>query len=554
MCCQRLVKNLEAFYSKGVNTSLLTEGRNITTLNQRLNLIMKRLSSAPRLLSWSIVTAIFASLCIHALLPAIYHRPTFSVVEARSKVQINETAPQPEILTPDRDENTPEEFEDIEEPQEVEKEPEAIPTPTPPTPMREVKPKPKARKETKQETDPEPKPEIEPEAQVDKSPLNEEAAENKKDPSEKTERPTESAPLTATSDTGDTKGANEDSRIRDAYVRGGQKNISLAERIAARRKAFASRKERTEAMRQRMRDKAKKNQSYQAANYPALAQGDPDEAWACNANDRGIKARVQSERPLSEWVTLVPFAFKHFPTRPSLLKYTKKMAQVTGRKKQPVKRIGPVEMILPREVLRFELESPQGGMLYAGRSDARCIIGLKYRRTVFMPMVLKRVPIRYVQPGKQPFTGLVNIEIDDHFNMKLESVDEQKLPFIKGRFKNADRIVKNIEGLLKKAESLKNLGKFFGYDYEEKMKEKRKKRRKQRKAARTSSEALKALNRKARTNPSKAKSSQSHKGGNSKTSQDARSQARTKARSKAESRSKSKSKSKSKSRSGSKSR
>jgi len=215
----------------------------------------------------------------------------------------------------------------------------------------------------------------------------------------------------------------------------------------------------------------------------ALKEGEPDDIWACEATDRGYRAQVKKERPITEWVTLLPTALFAYPTEPALTDYLGGVAQVTARQRRHIKRVGKWEFAMPRGEIEVELASPLGVRAYLGRDDARCLVGFESTKGEFFPMTLKRVPVRIVDEEGHEDRVLADVRFhkDARFELLARSdegsVDED-LPFDEGTLENAALIERTVDAHMGTARTFASVASFFGFDIEKLMVDEQKRRMK----------------------------------------------------------------------------
>lgn len=235
----------------------------------------------------------------------------------------------------------------------------------------------------------------------------------------------------------------------------------------------------------------------------ALKEGEPDDVWACEAEDRGYRAQVKKERPITEWVTLLPTALFAYPTEPSLTDYLGGVAQVTSRQRRHVKRVGKWEFAMPRGEIEVELAAPLGVRAYLGRDDARCLVGFESTKGAFFPMTLKRVPVRIVDEEGHEDRVLADVRFhkDARFELLARSEEgsaEDDLPFEEGTLENAALIERTVDAHMGTARTFASVASFFGFDIEKLMVDEQKRRMKKlrereaRAQAATTSSAVKA--------------------------------------------------------------
>ena len=106
--------------------------------------------------------------------------------------------------------------------------------------------------------------------------------------------------------------------------------------------------------------------------------------FACTKDGLGKKVDVRFDRPVSDWVTVVPTVLMPFEARPSLGEYLDGVSQVVSRRRGGVARAGPVEFALPATVLQMDVDEPRGVRVALGHLDGRCLVGLKYTHSLVM--------------------------------------------------------------------------------------------------------------------------------------------------------------------------
>jgi hypothetical protein len=216
-----------------------------------------------------------------------------------------------------------------------------------------------------------------------------------------------------------------------------------------------------------------------AAPPAALREGEPDDIWACEVGDRGIRAQVKKERPITDWVTLLPTALFAYPTTPSLTDYLGGVAQVTSRQRRHVPRVGKWEFAMPRGEVEVTLEQPLGVRAYLGRDDARCLVGFESTKLDFFPMTLKRVPVRIVDGEGHEVRVLADVRFhkDARFELLARS-DDETVPFKEGLLENASLIERTVDAHMGTAKTFSNVASFFGFDVEKMMVAEQKRRMK----------------------------------------------------------------------------
>lgn len=211
------------------------------------------------------------------------------------------------------------------------------------------------------------------------------------------------------------------------------------------------------------------------------AGDDVDAIYACTAHALGDEVQIRQQRPLSEWVTVVPTVLVPFDTRPGLGEYIEGVSQIVSRKHRGVKRAGPVEFALPAEVLQMELDAPRGVRIAIGRLDGRCMVGFRYSRQLF-PLTLHRVPVRIIDHQNRTAEALVDVTLFKDGSFELAHKDGDALPFDGGRLKNAESIKSTIENHYAAARALKEMAGWFGIDLAKMAREDRAKKARERTA------------------------------------------------------------------------
>jgi hypothetical protein len=243
-------------------------------------------------------------------------------------------------------------------------------------------------------------------------------------------------------------------------------NDKTADEIQAERDQ--RRKKRLEERRRRFEERRKKRRGSGGRRGGAPDSGEwktgtPDSVYACTATERGEELHVHKERPLHEWVTIVPTVLAGFRTRPDIGDYLDEASQVVQREKRGLKRLGFGEVALDSEVLQIELDEPRGTRIAVGRLDARCLVGFKYTAQLF-PMTLLRAPIRIVE-GTKSSAHLVDFVMFKDVSFEMRSVDGSVLPFSKGRLKNGKAIAQNIDDHYAAARFAKQIADALGISF-----------------------------------------------------------------------------------------
>lgn len=207
-------------------------------------------------------------------------------------------------------------------------------------------------------------------------------------------------------------------------------------------------------------------------------KGDPEAVYACTKDGLGKKVDVRFDRPVGDWVTVMPTVLMPFDTRPSMGEYLDGVSQVVSRRRGGVDRAGPVEFALPAQVLQMNVDEPRGVRVALGHLDGRCLVGLKYTKNLF-PLTLSKVPMRVVDHANRSQSALVTITLfkDASFELTLE---DGSLPFTKGELANAKNISESIEQHYAAARAFKEVAGWFGVDVTKMAREARVERSKQR--------------------------------------------------------------------------
>ncbi len=208
--------------------------------------------------------------------------------------------------------------------------------------------------------------------------------------------------------------------------------------------------------------------------------GTPNAIWICDDHSKGFRADVQAERDASDWASLVPTVLLVFPTTPNLMTVLGDTAHVQKRKRKYQRKLGLAEFALPHYEIQVDLDAPGDTVAYLGRNDARCLVGVRYKKGELFPMEILRVPIRVVQDGRTT-RSLVDIEFLRDGTFELTPRDEEgvaTLAFSKGRLRNAGLIEETIDTHFFAVETLNDVGKFIGVDVGKMMRDKRKKQAK----------------------------------------------------------------------------
>ena len=269
----------------------------------------------------------------------------------------------------------------------------------------------------------------------------------------------------------DVKRMREESKRRAAL----RNRLAAAKRNAARAKADA-----------RSEGEGEGKKGARTTSLGGKNRGNPDDVYACGPTDLLRRYRVREQRPLTDWVTVVPTALMPFRSRPALGDYLGDVAQVAVRRGRGDKRAGPVEFALPAEVLQLELEQPRGARIALGLLAGRCVVGLRYSRQLF-PLTLTQVPARIVGPGLAGTASVVSVTLRKDGSFTLVHEEGDALPFTSGHLKNHREIASNIENHFAAARVIKEMAGWVGMDLakmaQEDRRKKREKDRNQRKQA-----------------------------------------------------------------------
>lgn len=248
---------------------------------------------------------------------------------------------------------------------------------------------------------------------------------------------------------------------QDAAARLAALEKRRAERLAERARRLAERDARRAARRARAGAGGERGGAPDSGEWRT---GTPEASWLCTAVDRGTELHVTKERPLSEWVAVVPTVLAGFVTRPGLGGYLDDIKQVISRdRRQLPRRIGFVEMSLPNDVLQIELEEPRGVRIAVGRLDARCLVGFKYASGLF-PFSIMRAPVRIIDAQNNTVHALVDVTFFKDAWLDISSADGTVLPFKRGRLKNGESIKRNIQDHYEAARLAKGIAELFGID------------------------------------------------------------------------------------------
>ena len=129
-----------------------------------------------------------------------------------------------------------------------------------------------------------------------------------------------------------------------------------AERDEKRRQRLEERRKRFEA-----RQKKRKGSGGRRGGAPDSGewkQGTPESVYACTATERGEEIRVHRERPIDDWITIVPTVLAGFRTRPDIGDYLGELSHIVSREKKGLRRLGFGEVALDNVVMQLELDDP----------------------------------------------------------------------------------------------------------------------------------------------------------------------------------------------------
>lgn len=259
----------------------------------------------------------------------------------------------------------------------------------------------------------------------------------------------------------DIKRMREESKRRAAL----RNHLAAAKRKAARERADA-----------RSAGKKAGKKGARTASLGGKNRGNPDDVYACGPTDVVRRYRVREQRPLTDWVTVVPTALMPFRSRPALGDYLKDVAQVSLRRRRGEKRAGPVEFALPAGVLQLEIDKPAGARIALGLLAGRCVVGLRYSPKLF-PLTLSRVPARIVGPGLPGTASVVSVTLRKDGSFTLVHEEGDALPFRSGHLKNHREIAGNIENHFAAARVIKEMAGWVGVDLAKMAQEDRRKKR-----------------------------------------------------------------------------
>jgi outer membrane biosynthesis protein TonB len=212
--------------------------------------------------------------------------------------------------------------------------------------------------------------------------------------------------------------------------------------------------------------------------HAAGKKGKIDPVYACTKDGLGKKVDVRYDRPIDDWVTVVPTVLMPFRTRPGLDDYLGGVSQIVSRKRRGVKKAGPVEFALPAEVVQLGVDGRKGVRVAIGHTEGRCLVGMRYTRELF-PITLYKVPMRVVDGRGNAASALATIKLykDASFDLVAE---EGSLPFTSGALENAEGIRRTIEQHYGAARAFKEVAGWFGVDVGKMARERRVERAKKR--------------------------------------------------------------------------
>lgn len=325
-------------------------------------------------------------------------------------------------------------------------------------------------------------PALDPEPEGEKADSKKNAKSGSKDPSEPASKPATAKPASALAKAS----LPPPQEIQPVRARSSKKAVRLQRSKIHERTRPLSRVERMRQMRAARAQKSKAKRSGEAggkgngkasskgsegkgggegggsAHAAGGKKGDIEPVYVCTKDGLGQRVNVRMERPIDDWVTIMPTVLMPFDTRPGLGDYLGGVSQIVSRKRRGIKKAGPVEFALPASVLQMGLESPSGVRIALGHLGGRCLVGMKYSRQLF-PIELMKVPARVMDNGGRTQTALVHIKLykDASFDIIAE---EGSLPFSSGRLGNADEIASNIQSHYSAARTFREVAGWFGYD------------------------------------------------------------------------------------------
>jgi len=212
-----------------------------------------------------------------------------------------------------------------------------------------------------------------------------------------------------------------------------------------------------------------------AAQSSRTVKGVPGKLYQCSKHGLVREIKVRKERRISDWVTIIPTVVSPFKSRPSLRSYLPSLKQIVTRDLRGLRRYGPVEFSLPSRTLQLYVEKPSNYTMVVGKSEGRCLIGLKYTRDIF-PLEIRKAPVRFLSGGGSTVDAVVNLTLYPDGSFSVKSTDGTRIPFRTGNLKNSSGIKKNIERHFAAVDRLKKVGGFFGIDVDKAVRNKRKKK------------------------------------------------------------------------------
>ena len=251
---------------------------------------------------------------------------------------------------------------------------------------------------------------------------------------------------------------------------------AIADAEAARAEALADRAARLDERRADLRAEVERRRAARLAreesrNAPAggggapqgvAEKGTPDDVYICEKDGLGERITVNSERPVTQWIHVVPTVFFGFDTKPGMNDYLGRMQQVVSRVGRRKRGLGPVEFTVPREVLQMPLEEPRGARLALGRTEGKCLIGMRYTPQ-FFPLTLMHVPARLIDAKGRSTATVIDLTLGRNATFEITSTDGTPLPFSRGRLKNSRQIERNIEDHYQAARLFMGIAELFGF-------------------------------------------------------------------------------------------
>lgn len=206
-------------------------------------------------------------------------------------------------------------------------------------------------------------------------------------------------------------------------------------------------------------------------------KGKIEPVYACTKDGLGQKVNVRYERPIGDWVTIMPTVLMPFRTRPGLDDYLPGVSQIVSRKRRGIEKAGPVEFALPASVVQLGVDKP-GVRVAIGHLEGRCLVGMRYAKQLF-PIELMKVPVRVIDSRGNSATALAHIKLFKDASFDITAT-EGSLPFSSGRLQNADNIAGTIEQHYSAARAFKEVAGWFGVDVRKMARERRVERAKKR--------------------------------------------------------------------------